>query len=146
MGGMSVMDIKDIMKILPHRYPMLLIDRIIELEPGKRAVSLKNVSINEPQFMGHYPQNPILPGVYILEIMAQTCGVAFLSELKNPEGIPLFAGVDNARFRKTVVPGDQLIVDVRISQKRGNIAKVVGTATVDNEVVAEAQLLFALGK
>lgn len=139
------MDIHEIMKILPHRYPLLLIDRIKELEPGKRIVALKNVSINEPQFTGHYPGNPILPGVYILEIMAQATGVLFMSGLKEVEGVPLFAGVDKARFRKQVVPGDQLILEVEILKARGTIVKVSGIATVDNELVAEAELLFALG-
>ncbi len=140
------MDIKEIMALLPHRYPMLLIDRVLELEPGKRAVTLKNVTINEPQFMGHYPQTPLLPGVYILEIMAQSTGVAFMSDLKDIEGVPLFAGVNKARFRKPVVPGDQLIVEVNIIQSIGNMVKVNSKALVDGEVVAQAELLFALGK
>lgn len=140
------MEIKEIMSLLPHRYPMLLIDRIIELEPGKKAVAIKNVSMNEPQFTGHYPNNPILPGVFILEAMAQTTGVAFMSAKEDTAGVPLFAGIDKARFRKTVIPGDQLILTVEITRSRGDIAKVSAQATVQGELVAEAELLFALGK
>ncbi len=139
------MNIKEIMALLPHRYPMLLIDRVLELEPGKRVVTLKNVSINEPQFRGHYPQNPLLPGVYILEIMAQSTGIAFMASREEKEGTPLFAGVDKARFRKPVVPGDQLIVEVNIIKAKGNIVRVNSNALVDGKIVAQAELLFALG-
>ncbi|HPQ11240.1 MAG TPA: 3-hydroxyacyl-ACP dehydratase FabZ, partial [Bacillota bacterium] len=94
------MNIQEIMSILPHRYPMLLVDRVLELEPGKRVVTLKNITSNEPQFTGHYPGMPILPGVFILEVMAQSTGIAYMSALEEEGGVPLFAGVDRARFRR----------------------------------------------
>ncbi|MDD2430713.1 MAG: 3-hydroxyacyl-ACP dehydratase FabZ [Firmicutes bacterium] len=139
------MNIQEIMSILPHRYPMLLVDRVLELEPGKRVITLKNVTVNEPQFTGHYPEMPILPGVYILEIMAQSTGIAYMSSLKEAGGVPLFVGVDKARFRRQVIPGDQLIVEVNIIRAKGNVVKVHSKATVEDDLVAEADLLFALG-
>lgn len=139
------MNIQEIMSILPHRYPMLLVDRVLELEPGKRVVTLKNITSNEPQFTGHYPGMPILPGVFILEVMAQSTGIAYMSALEEEGGVPLFAGVDRARFRRQVVPGDQLIVEVNIIKVRGKVVKVHSEAKVDGELAAEAELLFALG-
>ncbi|MFS8544433.1 MAG: 3-hydroxyacyl-ACP dehydratase FabZ, partial [Limnochordales bacterium] len=133
------------------RYPMLMVDRIEELEPGKRAVGIKNVTINEPVFTGHYPELPILPGVLILEAMAQVGGLALLPA-EGPEdqagerGVPLFTGVDKARFRRPVGPGDQLRIEVTVLRVRGSIGKIAARATVDGQAVAEAELMFMWGR
>src|SRR5207248_7745373 len=122
----------DIMKLLPHRYPMLLVDRILELEPGKRIVGLKNVTANEQFFQGHFPGAPVMPGVLIVEAMAQCGAVLFLRDLPDREKkLFLFGGVDKARVRKPVVPGDQLIMEIELVQKRSNSARIHGTATVE---------------
>lgn len=134
----------EIMEILPHRYPFLLVDRILELEPGVRAVGIKNVTANEPQFQGHWPGNPVMPGVLILEAMAQVGGVLLLSLVEDTDRLALFGGVDKARFRRQVVPGDQLRFEVELIRRKGTIGKVRGVATVDGEVAAEAELTFAL--
>ncbi|HLT59528.1 MAG TPA: 3-hydroxyacyl-ACP dehydratase FabZ [Limnochordales bacterium] len=145
------MDVREIMRRLPHRYPMLMVDRIEELEPGKRAVGIKNVTINEPVFTGHYPELPILPGVLILEAMAQVGGLALLPA-EGPEdqagerGVPLFTGVDKARFRRPVGPGDQLRIEVTVLRVRGSIGKIAARATVDGQAVAEAELMFMWGR
>lgn len=145
------MDVREIMRRLPHRYPMLMVDRIEELEPGKRAVGIKNVTINEPVFTGHYPELPILPGVLILEAMAQVGGLALLPA-EGPEdqagerGVPLFTGVDKARFRRPVGPGDQLRIEVTVLRARGSIGKIAARATVDGQAVAEAELMFMWGR
>lgn len=138
------MDINEIMKVIPHRYPFLLIDRILELEPGKRAVGIKNVSGNEPFFQGHFPGYPVMPGVLIIEAMAQVGAVAVLSLPEMEKKLALFAGIDGARFRKQVVPGDQLRLEVEVLKLRGPIGKGRGTATVDGQPAAEAELVFAL--
>jgi 3-hydroxyacyl-[acyl-carrier-protein] dehydratase len=138
------MDIQQIMEILPHRFPFLLVDRILELETGKRVVGLKNVTVNEPFFTGHYPSRPIMPGVLILEAMAQIGGFLMLEDERFRGKLPLLAGVDAARFRKPVVPGDQLRMEVEFIRERAGIAKVSGKAFVDGKVVAEAELLFAV--
>jgi len=135
---------KQIMDIIPHRYPFLLVDRVIELEPGRRAVGIKNVTANEPQFTGHWPGNPVMPAVLILEAMAQVGGIALLSQPENEGMLALFGGVDGARFRRQVLPGDQLRIEVEIVRSRGRIGKARGVATVDGEVAAEAELLFAV--
>lgn len=141
-----MLDINEIKKVLPHRYPFLLVDRILELEPGKRAVGLKNVSGNEPFFQGHYPDYPVMPGVLIIEALAQVGGVAVLT-LPDFEGaVPLFAGIDRARFRKQVRPGDQLRLEVEMLRLRGTVGKGRGRALVDGAVVTEADLLFAITK
>lgn len=140
------MEVVDIMKCIPHRFPMLMVDRILELEPGQRAVAVKNVTINEPIFAGHYPDMPIFPGVLIIEAMAQVGGVALLPEgASAAEGgkVPLLTGVDGVRFRRPVVPGDQLRIEVTALKVRGSIGKVAGKVTVDGETVAEAELMFA---
>jgi 3-hydroxyacyl-[acyl-carrier-protein] dehydratase len=136
---------QEIMKIIPHRYPFLLIDRVVELEAGKRAVAEKQVSINEPHFQGHFPDYPIMPGVLIIEALAQTACVAMLSlpELQGKLGI--FAGIDNARFKQPVTPGDTLRLEFTIEKVRKVIGRGHGVATVNGEVVCEADLLFALG-
>ena len=132
------------MDILPHRHPFLLIDRIIELEPGVRAVGIKNVTANEPQFTGHFPGNPLFPGVLILEAMAQVGGVLLLTGIESDDMLALFGGVDRARFRRQVVPGDQIRFEVEMLRRKATIGKVKGVATVEDQVAAEAELMFAL--
>jgi 3-hydroxyacyl-[acyl-carrier-protein] dehydratase len=142
-----MIEIKEIMKILPHAYPFLLVDRIIEMEPGKRIVGIKNVTYNEPFFPGHFPGHPIMPGVLIVEAMAQTAGVlAFKSLPEQEQKKPVyFLGIDNVRFRKPVVPGDQLRLELEIIKHRQSILGFKGKALVDGKLVAEAELLAMLG-
>ena len=130
----------DIMRILPHRYPFLLVDRIIELEPGKRAVGIKQVTANEPQFTGHFPDRPIMPGVLMVEALAQTAGVAVqtLDEYRGKLG--LFAGIDDCRFKRLVTPGDTLRLEVTVEKLRGMFGRVRAVASVEGEVAAEATL------
>src|SRR6187431_1249977 len=140
-----IMTIQEIMKVLPHRYPMLLVDRILEIEEGKRIVGLKNVSANEQFFQGHFPGAPVMPGVLIVEAMAQCSAVLFLRDLpERDKKLFLFGGVDKARFRKPVVPGDQLIMECEVLQRRASTVKVKGTARVGDNVVAEAELLSVM--
>jgi beta-hydroxyacyl-ACP dehydratase FabZ len=137
-----MLTITDIMKILPHRYPMLLVDRVLEIEPGKRIVGIKNVSANEQFFQGHFPGAPVMPGVLIVEAMAQCAAVLILQDIPNrEEKLFLFGGVDKARFRKPVVPGDQLRFECEILQRRSSSVKILGKATVAGELVAEAEML-----
>jgi len=143
--AMDILDIRDIMKNIPHRYPFLLIDRVIEIVPGKSAVGIKNVSINEPFFQGHFPSFPIMPGVLIIEAMAQLGAVIVLSKEENQGKLAYFAGIDHARFRRQVIPGDQLRLEVEISRMKGSIGKGEGKAYVDGELAAEANIIFALG-
>jgi 3-hydroxyacyl-[acyl-carrier-protein] dehydratase len=137
-----VIDSLAIQTYLPHRYPFLFVDRIIELEQYKRAVGLKNVTVNEPFFMGHFPERPVMPGVLILEAMAQVAGVlAFYSLGGRRDYIPMFTGIDKARFRTPVVPGDQLRMELEVLRRRGDrIWAFVGTATVNSKLAAEAKL------
>ena len=135
---------REIMEILPHRYPFLLVDRILELEPGVRAVGVKNVTANEPQFTGHFPGNPLFPGVLILEAMAQVGGILLLTGIEADDKLALFGGVDKARFRRQVAPGDQIRFEVEMLRRKSTIGKVKGVATVDEQVAAEAELMFAL--
>ncbi len=138
-------DIGSILDIMPHRYPFLLVDRIIELEPGKRVVGLKNVSVNEPFFQGHFPEHPIMPAVLIIEAMAQTGGVLLLSSVEEPEGkLVYFTGIDKARFRQPVTPGDQIRFELELLRLRGTICKMRGEAWVDQEKVAEAALMSTI--
>lgn len=139
-----ILSATEIQEIIPHRYPMLLVDRIIELEPMKRAVGIKNVSINEHFFLGHFPQKPVMPGVIILEAMAQVGGVAMLYPEEYRGKLAFFAGMDRVKFRKPVTPGDQLYMVAEIIKLRGSIGKVWAEASVDGQVVAEAEFLFAL--
>ena len=140
-GRPTVYGIEDIMKVLPHRYPFLLVDRILEIEPNKRVVGIKNVTINEPFFQGHFPGHPIMPGVLIVEAMAQVGGMLLLGPMEDPESkVVYFMSLDNVRFRKPVKPGDQIVFEVEIIQIRGKIAKTRGVARVDGEVVAEAEM------
>src|SRR4030043_1365440 len=143
-----MVEIKEIMNILPHAYPFLLVDRIIEIDPGKRVVGIKNVTYNEPFFPGHFPDRPIMPGVLIVEAMAQTAGVlVFKSTPEEERGKPVyFLGIDNARFRKPVVPGDQLRLELEITKHRQSIWGFKGKALVDGKKVAEAELLAMLGE
>jgi len=140
-----MLTIHEIMQLLPHRYPMLLVDRILELEPGQRVVGLKNVTANEQFFQGHFPGAPVMPGVLIVEAMAQCGAVLFLRDLPDRDTkLFLFGGVDKARFRRPVVPGDQLIMECVVLQKRSNTVKLKGTAKVDGQVVAEAEMLSVM--
>ncbi len=135
-------DIKKITSMLPHRYPFLLVDRIDELDPGKRVVGIKNVTVNEPYFPGHFPGNPIMPGVLIVEAMAQTAAV--LGVVTHPEyqdGGVLLMGLDKVRFRKPVVPGDVLRLEINVDKVRGTIWKLMGIARVDGVKVAEAEIM-----
>ena len=141
-GGDVFFDINSILKIMPHRYPFLLIDRILDLNPGKSVVAMKNVTINEPFFQGHFPGHPIMPGVLILEAMAQAGGVLLLHEIENPETkVVYFLGIDNAKFRKPVMPGDQLRFELEMKSFRRMACKMSGKAFVDDNVVASADFL-----
>ncbi len=140
-----MLTILDIMKLLPHRYPMLLVDRILEIEPEKRIVGLKNVTANEHFFQGHFPGAPVMPGVLIVEAMAQCGAILFLRDLPDRDKkLFLFGGVDKARFRRTVVPGDQLIFECTVLQKRANSVRLHGEAKVDGAIAAEADLLSVM--
>lgn len=139
-----MLDVEDIRAILPHRYPFLLVDRILELEPGKRAVGLKNVTINEGFFEGHFPGHAVMPGVLVLEAMAQVGGVLLLSMTGNTGKIAYFGGMDKVRFRKPVLPGDTLVTEVELLRNRGEVGKVKVTGRVDNHIVAEGEFIFAL--
>ncbi|MDO7789042.1 3-hydroxyacyl-ACP dehydratase FabZ [Desulforamulus aquiferis] len=141
-----MLDINAIQQILPHRYPILLVDRILELEEGKRVVGIKNVSVNEPFFQGHFPGYPVMPGVLIIEAMAQVGAVAILSMPAYAGRIALFAGIDNARFRRQVIPGDTLRIEVEVIKLRGTIGKSKARAYVGEELATEAELMFAIAK
>jgi 3-hydroxyacyl-[acyl-carrier-protein] dehydratase len=134
-------DIQEILGFLPHRYPFLMIDRIIEFERQKRIVALKNVSINEPHFQGHFPGVPIMPGVLVIEAMAQAGAVLMLSEIPDRENkLAVFTGIDNAKFRRSVVPGDQLRIEVDVLSFRTRAGRMAGRATIDGKVACEATL------
>ena len=139
-----MLNIQEIMAIIPHRYPFLLIDRILELEPGVRAVGEKQVSIGEPFFQGHFPGQPIMPGVLQIEALAQTGCVAALSLEEMQGKLALFAGIEKARFKRMVIPGDTLRLEVRLDKMRRRIGRGIGTATVNGELSCECELLFAL--
>lgn len=134
----------DIQAILPHRYPFLLVDRILEVEPGKRAKGIKNVTINEPFFQGHFPGYPVMPGVLVVEALAQVGALAILSMEENKGKLALFAGIDNLRFKKQVVPGDVLELELEVEKIRGPVGKGTGTARVDGKVAVTGDLMFAL--
>jgi len=134
----------DIMRIIPHRFPFLLIDRVVELEPGKRVVAVKNVTANEPQFTGHFPDRPIMPGVLMIEALAQAGAVAVLSLPEYRGKLALFAGIDACRFRRTVLPGDQLTLTVELEKLRGMFGRAKAVATVGEEVAVEATISFVI--
>ena len=143
---MSVMDINEILHYLPHRYPFLLIDRVLEIEPGVRALALKNVTMNEPFFPGHFPHHPVMPGVLIMEALAQAAGILSFKTMgakPDDDSVFYFVGIDNARFKKPVLPGDQLHLHVEILRQMRGIWKYKVEARVDGEVVAEAELMCA---
>lgn len=143
---MESMDIQGILEYLPHRYPFLLIDRVLAIDPGRSLTGLKNVSFNEPFFLGHFPQRPIMPGVLILEALAQATGIlAFKSQEEKPDHHSMYylVGVDNARFKRPVEPGDQLIVEVRLDRIKRGVGKFFGEAKVDDQLVATAEFLCA---
>jgi UDP-3-O-[3-hydroxymyristoyl] N-acetylglucosamine deacetylase/3-hydroxyacyl-[acyl-carrier-protein] dehydratase len=139
------LDYAAIERILPHRYPFLLVDRIVELEPGQRVVGLKNVTINEPFFDGHFPGHPIMPGVLIIEAMAQVGGMLLMGSIEVPENkVVYFVSLDGVKWRKPVKPGDQLRFELEVVQVRGIVCKMRGVAKVDGEVVAEAGEMVAM--
>ena len=142
---MTVLDINEIKKILPHRYPMLLVDRILEVEPMKRAVGIKIITANEMQFLGHFPNEPIMPGVLLIEAMAQVGGVAMLYPEENRGKIAVFAKIDNVRFRKQVVPGDQVVTTAEVTKiMRGNMGIIHCEGKVDGKVACECDCTFAI--
>jgi beta-hydroxyacyl-ACP dehydratase FabZ len=137
----------DIMKFLPHRYPFLLVDRIVELEPPRRIVGLKNVTINEQFFQGHFPGAPVMPGVLIIEAMAQVAGVMIYRDMPDEEKsrkLIYFTGIENAKFRRPVVPGDQLRIEMELVNRRNNFGKMAGRALVEGKLAAEATVMFAI--
>jgi beta-hydroxyacyl-ACP dehydratase FabZ len=141
---MTILDINDIRAILPHRYPFLLVDRIIEME-ADRIVGIKNVTATEPQFTGHFPDFPVMPGVLIVEAMAQTAGILVLHDMADRANkLVLLVAIENARFRRPVVPGDTLRMEMKILKKKASVAKMAGVATVDGVVVAEAEVMCKL--
>jgi UDP-3-O-[3-hydroxymyristoyl] N-acetylglucosamine deacetylase/3-hydroxyacyl-[acyl-carrier-protein] dehydratase len=136
-----VYGIEEIMKVLPHRYPFLLVDRILEIEPNKRIVGLKNVTINEPFFAGHFPGHPVMPGVLIIEAMAQVGGMLLMGSVKDAESkVVYFMSLDNVKFRKPVKPGDQIRFELDVTQIRGSVCKMRGVGKVDGELVVEADM------
>jgi UDP-3-O-[3-hydroxymyristoyl] N-acetylglucosamine deacetylase/3-hydroxyacyl-[acyl-carrier-protein] dehydratase len=137
----QVLGIEEIMKVLPHRYPFLLVDRVLELEPQKRVVGIKNVTINEPFFQGHFPGHPIMPGVLIVEAMAQVGGMLLLGAIPDPENkVVYFTSLNNVKWRRPVKPGDQLRFELEMLQVRGMMCKMQGVAKVDGEIVCEAEM------
>ncbi|GBC65548.1 3-hydroxyacyl-ACP dehydratase FabZ [Bacillus licheniformis] len=141
-----MLDAQQIKEIIPHRYPFLLVDRVTEVEEGKRAAGYKNVTVNEEFFNGHFPDYPVMPGVLIVEALAQVGAVALLMKEENRGRLAFFAGIDSCRFKKQVKPGDQLHLELEVLRFRGSIGKGKGDAKVDGEVVCEAELMFSLGE
>jgi 3-hydroxyacyl-[acyl-carrier-protein] dehydratase len=141
----QVLEITDIMAILPHRYPFLLIDRVIEIERKKRIVAIKNVSINEPFFQGHFPNYPIMPGVLVIESMAQAGGALLLTEIPDRESkLMVFTGIERAKFRRPVVPGDQLRIEINVLQWKTRAVRMEGLATVEGKLACEATVMCQL--
>jgi 3-hydroxyacyl-[acyl-carrier-protein] dehydratase len=141
------MDIHEILRKLPHRYPIVLVDRVLELVPGERIVALKNVTINEPYFMGHFPGHPVMPGVLIIESLAQACAILAFVTLDAKEGdgtLFYFAGIDAARFKKPVVPGDQLRLEGAMGRVKRGVGKFTARALVDGQVVCETEMICAV--
>lgn len=135
-----------IQEIIPHRYPFLLVDRVLEMEPGKTCKAIKNVSANEMQFIGHFPEEHVMPGVLIVEALAQTGAIIILSQEENRGKIAYFAGIDKCKFKQKVVPGDQLLLEVEIIKQKGPIGVGTAKATVNGKVAVTAELKFAIGK
>jgi 3-hydroxyacyl-[acyl-carrier-protein] dehydratase len=146
MANENILDINRILKLLPHRYPILLVDRVLELDPRVRIKALKNVSVNEPFFQGHFPEYPVMPGVLILEALAQASALLAFSEQKDEDSLYFFAGIDNARFKKPVIPGDQLILNAEVERYKSGIWKFKAFAMVGDDIVCQADLLCALRK
>ncbi|RLI67759.1 MAG: 3-hydroxyacyl-[acyl-carrier-protein] dehydratase FabZ [Candidatus Gerdarchaeota archaeon] len=144
----TVYDIQEIMQFLPHRYPFIMVDRVVEIIQGERIVCLKNVTINEPFFQGHFPGTHVMPGVLIIETMAQAGGILVYASRpeKERKGLVYFMGIDKARFRKPVVPGDQLVVEVNWIKRRANVSKMSAKAVVDGKPVAEAEVMAMIGE
>lgn len=138
------LNIQDILALLPHRYPFLLVDRVLEVVPGERAVAIKNVSVNEPQFTGHFPERPLMPGVLIVEALAQVAGIVLLQLEEYHGKLALFAGIDGVRFRRQVQPGDQLVMKAEVMKIKGNICRIKAEARVGEALVTEGELMFAL--
>ncbi len=142
---MNTLDIREIMNRIPHRYPLLLVDRVLELVPGQRVVAVKNVTINEPFFQGHFPGAPVMPGVLIVEAMAQTGAILLLAEVPDrASSLVYFTGIDEARFRRPVIPGDQLRLTTEVVKLRAKSCKMRARAEVDGVLAAEAQIMSAL--
>ena len=144
----SVLNIQEIMKLIPHRYPFIMVDRILEIMPREKIVALKNVTINEPFFQGHFPENPIMPGVLIIEAMAQAGAVLAAKSIDREiqDALVYFMGIDKVKFRKPVTPGDQVIFEVKFLKQRAKVFKMAGIAYVDKKVVAEAELMATFGE
>lgn len=138
------MHIEEIMKIIPHRYPFLLVDRIVELVPGEKAVGIKNVTVNEPYFAGHFPEKPVMPGVLMVEAVAQVGAVAILSDEKYKGKLAFLAGVDKFRFKQVVVPGDVLHITAELITVKGSIGRARGSISLDGKPVCGGEFLFAL--
>jgi beta-hydroxyacyl-ACP dehydratase FabZ len=137
-----MLDLEKILELLPHRYPFLLVDRVLEIDGTRRIVGLKNVTFNEPFFQGHFPGHPVMPGVLIIEAMAQTGGLLLMEQIPDRASkVVYFMALDNVKFRKPVLPGDQLRMEVEMLQFRGKVARMKGTARVEGQVVAEAEML-----
>jgi 3-hydroxyacyl-[acyl-carrier-protein] dehydratase len=144
-GSKTILSVEEIHQLLPHRYPFSLVDRIVEYLPGKRAIGIKNVTFNEPHFQGHFPGRPVMPGVLIVEAMAQVGGVVLTQMDEIDKGLFMFAGIDKVRFRRPVIPGDQLIMTVELlCIKRRRFGKMQGRAEVDGQLVSEGELMFSL--
>lgn len=139
-----MLTVEEIKELIPHRYPFLLIDRVVELDPGVSCKAIKNVTVNEPFFQGHFPEKPLMPGVLIVEAMAQTGAVALMAMEENEDKLAVFAGIDKVRFKKQVVPGDQLVVEVKLNKMRRSIGKGEAIAYVDDEVACKGTLMFGL--
>lgn len=140
-----MIDIKEIMNVLPHRYPFLLVDRIIDITPNEKAKGIKNVTINEPFFQGHFPSNPVMPGVLIVEAMAQVAGVLAFKSGMEGKGV-LFMSIEKVKFRKPIVPGDQILFEVNVTHKRSNVWKFAGIAKVEEKIVTEAEFTAMVTK
>jgi beta-hydroxyacyl-ACP dehydratase FabZ len=139
-----LIDSRTILKYLPHRYPMLLVDRVVEIHPGKSCKGLKNVTINEPFFQGHYPGTPVMPGVLILESVAQVGGLILLADPRHDQYLPLIGAIEKAKFKRQVTPGDQLMIETELLWYRNTVGRLLGQAMVDGQVAASMEMTFKL--